>query len=242
MSTTPGTQTPGAPLKPNFERAAASAAHHAAASATNFEEYTAGVELDEFGRLPVGAEVIATPYYQTITGVPAGTRGKVTWLFMNHTTPTFEVQWDAHEADYKAAPAEERAWFVAADILRYDLLGKFTRVEFYAEYWEGGRMKHHPFPSLREAARWILDNADWSNERVNLCGSETGCDHLSCGDLTRIHSGLYMPALGGRYSEGVERVGLASNYCRRALEVAVETNNWRTVIQVCKVERLSYDE
>lgn len=223
------TQTPPGPLRPNFLNDEATAAHHAALSATSFEEYTAGVELDEHGRPPVGTVVVATPYYQVIAGVVAGTRGKVNWLFMNHTTPTFEVKWDAYTHEYHGAKPEEVAWFTASDILRYDLFARFTRVEFYAQRFEEGSPKYYPFPSLREAAQWVLDNADWSEERGEG------------GKLTRSHSAVYMTALGGRYTEGVERVGVASNYCRRALEIAVETNNWRVVIRRCKEEGLDYE-
>lgn len=102
------------------ERDEISRRHFEQERATNFETYTSGVELDEHGRPPVGTEVVVSPFYALISDLPAGTRGLVTWLFFNHTTPQFKVTWGDPQSPV------EGSWYVVADLLRFDLFAKFT--------------------------------------------------------------------------------------------------------------------
>lgn len=100
---------------------------------------------------------------------------------------------------------------------------------FFAEFWEDGKMIFKPCKSVRAAAEMILTEADWSDERT-----EHG--------LTRLHSAIYMQFSKEQGRGGdLYRVGMASNYCRRALEIAVETDDYREVIRRSRSENLTYE-
>jgi hypothetical protein len=93
-----------------------------------YDEYMKGVPVDAYGRLPIGFEVVVTPYYQLISCIPAGTKGRVTLHFTCVTMPQFQVKWKDHQSNLPGHGKEDRTWFSAADIYRYDLLGKFTHL------------------------------------------------------------------------------------------------------------------
>lgn len=98
--------------------------HFDADRRVSFAEYVGDVALDEHGRLPVGLGVTVTPFYERISSIPAGTKGRVARHFLCVYTPSFSVLWEDHESTLPMHAPTRETWHSGGyDLMRWELLG-----------------------------------------------------------------------------------------------------------------------